>query len=58
MLTSQGITIARPREFLSSLLEDFRYMVNGCVRMELKEIVSSMKSLSNLCQLDAKKLER
>ena len=33
-------------------------MVNGCVRMELKEIVSSMKSLSNLCQLDAKKLER
>ena len=36
----------RPTDELLSLLEDFRCMVNDCVRIGLKENVTSMKSLS------------
>src|SRR2546426_11255938 len=35
----------RPTEEILSLLEDFRCMVNDCVRIGLKENVTSMKSL-------------
>src|SRR2546426_4733996 len=36
----------RPTEEILSLLEDFRCMVNDCVRIGLKENLTSMKSLS------------
>jgi len=36
----------RPTDELLSLLEDFRCMVNDCVRIGLRENVTSMKSLS------------
>ena len=36
----------RPTEEILSLLEDFRCMVNDCVRIGLRENVTSMKSLS------------
>jgi len=36
----------RPTEEILSLLEDFRCMVNDCVRIGLKENPTSMKSLS------------
>src|SRR6058998_2360837 len=36
----------RPTEEILSLLEDFRCMVNDCIRIGLKENLTSMKSLS------------
>src|SRR5213594_2493330 len=36
----------RPTEEILSLLEDFRCMVNDCVRIGLRENLTSMKSLS------------
>ena len=36
----------RPTEEILSLLEDFRCMVNDCIRIGLRENLTSMKSLS------------
>ena len=39
-----------PSEQLLDLLNDFRLMVNDCIRIGLKENVTSLKSLSEGCE--------